>query len=257
MKTLLTTISKRNVALILVLSLISCPMLAQVGVGTLTPDASAQLDITSTNKGLLIPRMNTATRTGITSPATGLLVYQTDGAMGFYYFDGTNWNLIGSSALPGFSGSISTTTVSSSSTLTGWSTTAPFYTTTGFNPTTGQFTVPSTGTYAITATINYKTSSAITVSLGSAVNPYFEVVRTSPSNASLLQAYFPVLDVNVALVLTLRTILGAGVMNIGGTINLTAGDVIQLNYNANGNTVSLNLGGGLPAGIVWTVTRIK
>lgn len=75
---------------------------AQVGIGTPTPDASSQLDITSADKGVLVPRMTAATRTGIASPATGLLVYQTDGSAGFYYNSGTpavpNWVLIQNSA---------------------------------------------------------------------------------------------------------------------------------------------------------------
>ena len=71
---------------------------AQVGIGIAVPDASSQLDVTSADKGVLIPRMLAAARTGITSPATGLLVYQTDGTPGFYYNSGTpgspNWVLI-------------------------------------------------------------------------------------------------------------------------------------------------------------------
>ncbi|MFB3390022.1 hypothetical protein [Flavobacterium sp. LAR06] len=50
---------------------------SQVGIGTTTPHASAILDISSTNKGLLIPRLTTAQRNAIASPAAGLLVYNT------------------------------------------------------------------------------------------------------------------------------------------------------------------------------------
>lgn len=64
---------------------------AQVGIGTTTPNTSAQLDIESTNKGLLIPRMLDTERAGIASPATGLLVYQTNGDAGFWYYTGTQW----------------------------------------------------------------------------------------------------------------------------------------------------------------------
>lgn len=75
---------------------------AQVGIGTPTPDASAQLDITSSGKGVLVPRVLASARTAIASPATGLLVYQTDGTPGFYYNAGTpgspNWVLIQNSA---------------------------------------------------------------------------------------------------------------------------------------------------------------
>jgi uncharacterized protein (TIGR02145 family) len=54
-------------------------------------DNSVILDVNSTDKGLLIPRMTEALRDGITSPAAGLLVYQTDEGEGFYYFDGSSW----------------------------------------------------------------------------------------------------------------------------------------------------------------------
>src|SRR6186713_2846277 len=62
---------------------------AQVGIGTSAPDASTMLDITSTAKGLLVPRMLSSERTAITSPAIGLIVFQTDGTAGFYYNAGT------------------------------------------------------------------------------------------------------------------------------------------------------------------------
>ena len=64
---------------------------AQVGIGTTSPDASAELDISSTTKGLLPPRMTAAQRSAILSPATGLMVYQTDGTAGNYYFNGSAW----------------------------------------------------------------------------------------------------------------------------------------------------------------------
>jgi hypothetical protein len=63
---------------------------AQTGIGTTTPDASAKLEIASTAKGLLIPRMNASQRGLITNPANGLLVYQTDGVTGFYLNSGTS-----------------------------------------------------------------------------------------------------------------------------------------------------------------------
>ena len=62
---------------------------AQTGIGTITPNASAKLEIAATDKGLLLPRMTSAQRTAIASPANGLLVYQTDGVTGFYVNTGT------------------------------------------------------------------------------------------------------------------------------------------------------------------------
>jgi len=50
---------------------------AQVGIGTTTPDASSMLDVSSTNKGLLIPRLTTVERNNIALPATGLMIFNT------------------------------------------------------------------------------------------------------------------------------------------------------------------------------------
>ncbi|HEY8897609.1 MAG TPA: tail fiber domain-containing protein [Niastella sp.] len=55
-----------------------------------TADASAILDVKSTSKGMLIPRMTTAQRTGIATPATGLLVFDTD-TNAFWYYTGSAW----------------------------------------------------------------------------------------------------------------------------------------------------------------------
>jgi len=60
-----------------------------VGIGAVAPDSSAQLDIKSTTKGLLIPSMTQSQMQAIHTPATGLLVYQTDHTSGFYYNAGT------------------------------------------------------------------------------------------------------------------------------------------------------------------------
>ncbi len=49
----------------------------QVGIGTAVPDASAKLDVSSTTQGFLPPRMTTVQRDAISSPATGLLIYNT------------------------------------------------------------------------------------------------------------------------------------------------------------------------------------
>ena len=56
-----------------------------VGIGTNTPDATALLDLLSTNKGLLVPRMTALQRLAIVSPANALLVYDTDTMCYFFY----------------------------------------------------------------------------------------------------------------------------------------------------------------------------
>jgi hypothetical protein len=62
--------------------LLTATTYAQVGVGTTTPDASSALDITSTTKGLLIPRMTADQRNAITSPTQGLIIFCSDCASG-------------------------------------------------------------------------------------------------------------------------------------------------------------------------------
>lgn len=58
-------------------------------------DNSAILDISSTSQGMLVPRMTSTEKTNIVSPATGLMIFQTDGISGFYYFDGAVWKYTG------------------------------------------------------------------------------------------------------------------------------------------------------------------
>lgn len=64
---------------------------SNVGIGTLTPNSSAIFEIASDTKGFLPPRMTHAQRTEISSPATGLLIWQTDDTQGYYYYSGSNW----------------------------------------------------------------------------------------------------------------------------------------------------------------------
>lgn len=66
-----------------------------VGIGTATPDANAILDVSSTTKGILIPRMTLAQRNAISGITLGLMIYQTDNNPGFYVNKSsalaTNW----------------------------------------------------------------------------------------------------------------------------------------------------------------------
>ena len=101
---------------ILIGVLFSIHLMAQTGIGTITPHASAKLDVTSTDKGFLPPRIaltGTNDVTTIASPATGLIIYNTATAgtspnnvlPGYYYWDGLKWNgLVDQGALDSFSG---------------------------------------------------------------------------------------------------------------------------------------------------------
>jgi hypothetical protein len=73
---------------------------AQTGVAINTtgaePDNSAMLDVSSTTKGVLVPRLSASQRQDIVSPAKGLLVFQENGISGFYYYDGSAWTKLAS-----------------------------------------------------------------------------------------------------------------------------------------------------------------
>ena len=83
---------KKLIFLLPIFVLLQLCLYAQVGIGTATPDASAKLDVSSTTKGFLPPRMTAAQRSAISSPTNGLLVYQTDYPSGLYYFNAGVWS---------------------------------------------------------------------------------------------------------------------------------------------------------------------
>ena len=94
----------------IILSFLSFGLYAQTGIGTTTPDASAKLEVNATNKGFLPPRLTLTSGTDnstISSPATGLLVYNTGNnaglAAGYYFWNGGTWATI---ATAGGSGSV-------------------------------------------------------------------------------------------------------------------------------------------------------
>lgn len=64
--------------------------LAGIGINQVSPDATSQLDVVSTTKGALLPRMTTTQRDAITTPATGLLIYNTT-TLQLEDFNGTVW----------------------------------------------------------------------------------------------------------------------------------------------------------------------
>lgn len=70
------------------------PTSGSAGIGTIDPNPSSLLDMVSTSKGILIPRMTKVQRDAIVSPATGLLIYQTNVNPGFFYFNGSSWTAI-------------------------------------------------------------------------------------------------------------------------------------------------------------------
>jgi hypothetical protein len=62
-----------------------------IGGGANAPEATAVLEVNSTTKGFLFPRMTSAQRLAIGTPATGLMVYQTDSREGVYIYKSFGW----------------------------------------------------------------------------------------------------------------------------------------------------------------------
>ncbi|MCQ6561796.1 stalk domain-containing protein [Paenibacillus mendelii] len=149
----------------------------------------------------------------------------------------------------GFSASGTTSSIASSTLFTNWSEASPYYASPAFNPITGIFTVPATGKYAIHATVNYKTNAAVSVSLGSGIDPVFTVKKNG--NTDLIKGYMPILDVNIALVLTIRTVLSSATVTLSGDVELQAGDQVGLYYEADGLTL------GFSTDTVWSIHRLS
>jgi hypothetical protein len=142
---------------------------AQTGIGTASPDASAKLEVAATNKGILIPRMTSAQRTAIPSPANGLLVYQTDATIGFYVNAGSstvpNWLRVNSEwTKTGNDISFTTGNISTNGNLTGGSSTSSKLS--GF----GTVVTSKTAGFTLAASdngtiINMNSSSAVTITI--------------------------------------------------------------------------------------------
>ena len=113
---------------LLTLSYISNSIHAQsmgISNSTITPDPSSILEMRATDKGMLIPRMTTAERDGISSPATGLMMYNTTTNQ-FNFFNGTYWavSVSGTPYLTADADSTLTTSSSSPNVIAGMSKTA-------------------------------------------------------------------------------------------------------------------------------------
>lgn len=85
---------KKIVAILLQALFVTNAMSQSVGIGTTSPNVSAVLDINSSNKGMLVPRMTTTQRNAIASPAKGLLVFDST-RNSYWHYTGTAWKEIG------------------------------------------------------------------------------------------------------------------------------------------------------------------
>jgi hypothetical protein len=165
---------KKN--LLIVAMFMTIHMFAQTGIGTTTPDASAKLDVSASNKGFLPPRVTLTSVTDtatIPSPATGLLVYNTGNNVGlvagYYYWNGASWATIATATGSGVSSSYMRGSRSTAQT-TGLSTNGLVVFTQAdqvagqdisLNTTTGQITLAAGRTYRLQAQVpSFQTSAS-------------------------------------------------------------------------------------------------
>jgi hypothetical protein len=151
---------------------------AQTGIGTASPDASAKLEVNSSNKGFLPPRVTLTSQTDnttIANPATGLLVYNTGTnpnlVAGYYYWNGSNWATIAtatgsgvySSYMRGSRSAAQTTGLASGSNVIFTQVDNVAGQDISLNTSTGQITLAAGRTYRLMAQVpNFQTSSAET-----------------------------------------------------------------------------------------------
>jgi hypothetical protein len=214
-------------------------------------DNSALLDLKSTNQGVLVPRMTQANRNAITSPATGLMIFQTDNTPGFYYNAGTpatpNWQPVGGS--PTSSGPTLLVRASANSAIT-----LPFATTTAsnnpspviancfgsvatnvgaaYNAATGVFTAPSAGLYLVSVQVITATPTTTI-----AIIPYLDVNNDFINNTSNTDT---VLGPDFLGTTTAAGNLLTGTQNRGTLttqVYLTAGQVFSIRFQQNSTVV--------------------
>jgi hypothetical protein len=166
----------KQLIILFLLSFFSLIGKAQTGIGTTTPDASAKLDVSASNKGFLPPRVTLTSGTDtatIPSPATGLLVYNTGNNVGlvagYYYWNGASWATIATATGSGVSSSYMRGSRSTAQT-TGLSTNGLVVFTQAdqvagqdisLNTTTGQITLAAGRTYRLQAQVpSFQTSAS-------------------------------------------------------------------------------------------------
>jgi len=130
---------------------------AQIGIGTTSPDASASLELQSTTKGFLPPRMDSDARDGIGSPAEGLTIYNTDEKC-LQWYDTNGWYDGCSGATYGVITSLDCDNAANNGTLTNGQTAAGVDSEIAYTGGNGQShsgqVVTSTGVTGLTATLS-------------------------------------------------------------------------------------------------------
>lgn len=206
---------------------------AQVGVGTTTPHASAMMEINATGKGLLIPRMNQANRPA--SPATGLLIYQTDNTPGFYVYNGAAWTAVSNASSAGQDSTVIMTRAVAAYKQTGAPALGPLY----FSP------VSLGGQSSVNETQDAATSSNGTSPITSYVVPnactFYKlriVARVAPgglvgsgSHSAVFTLFKNGATTGITATVSTSTTVGTtAVVEATGTVSVVPGDVLSYQF---------------------------
>jgi hypothetical protein len=177
-----------------------------VGINTTSPDASAALDVTATDKGILVPRLTTSQKNAISSPATGLLVFDTTVGQ-FYFYNGTTWTTLMGTLTSGYlskmgNAKLTNSTLYDNGTFVGIGTTSP------------------------SSRLDIQNSSNTDISIKS-TGGAASVHTTSPSGS---EAVYFLNTVNATNTLTTKR-WGIGKANSSETGNNAGGDFVLNRYN--------------------------
>ncbi len=222
------------------------------------PNASSVLELRSTTKGFLPPRMNKAQRDLIATPAIGLLIYQTDNTPGFYFFDGSFWVPVGTGGGGGGGGGLVNDGTGQANFLSKF---------TGLN-TLGNSSISDNGNL-ILADSDFKigkklllSTLAITVNTGNTTNlelgnaTYFKL---DGSNSMTIEGFAPpsggshingrivyITNNNQSNTFTIKN--NSSLCNLTNRIKLSGGEDLKLRPN---QTITLIYNEGFPGGARW------
>jgi hypothetical protein len=124
---------------------------AQVGIGTTNPHASSILDLTSTTQGFLVPRLSTTQRDAISSPAIGLMIYNTT-INCFQYYKSASWNSLCDATISSLNCAGATVSAGAVGVAYSGNATIPYTGGNGGSYSTG-YPIASTGVTGLTATL--------------------------------------------------------------------------------------------------------
>lgn len=216
-------------AIMIVATLCTSTVHAQASLGATTPDNSAMLDIVSTNKGLLIPRMGLANRPA--SPVAGLLIYQTDNTPGFYYYNGSAWVAIATVAAVPAHDSTKIESVIVGPYLAGNPQLGPYFVT----PTSSTVVLSSTNTAAST----YTPATCYIVPQALTFNKLIVVGRVVPggaatgaANVTTITLYKNGAATGITISITVPVAIGstAVIMDAAHSVSVVPGDVLSYRF---------------------------